>query len=67
MIGRRAALALPIFAGAAQAREWTSNRPPRLIVPHVAGGSVDTGARLIAERMGTTLGHAVAVENRGAA
>jgi tripartite-type tricarboxylate transporter receptor subunit TctC len=64
-LSRRAALALPLLAEAARAQDWTPNRPLRLIVPYVAGGSVDIGARIIADRMGTTLGQAVAVENRG--
>ena len=39
------------------------NRPITLIVPLSAGGSVDTAARILAERMKTTLGQVVVVEN----
>jgi tripartite-type tricarboxylate transporter receptor subunit TctC len=39
------------------------NRPITLIVPLVAGGSVDTLARILAERMKTTLGQPIVVEN----
>lgn len=62
---RRAALALPLLATTARADTWAPDRPLRLIVPYVAGGSVDAGARIIADRMGSTLGQPVAVENRG--
>ena len=44
---------------------WAPNRPIRFIVPFVAGGSTDVGARIIADRMGETLGQPVIVENRG--
>lgn len=43
---------------------WQPTRPLRLIVPFAPGGSTDVGGRLIAERMGETLGQSVVVENR---
>ena len=39
-------------------------RPVRLIVAFTAGGTADRTARLIAARMESTLGQAVAVENK---
>ena len=43
--------------------EWPS-RTVRLVVPFAAGGSTDVVARILAERMGQTLGQTVVVENR---
>jgi tripartite-type tricarboxylate transporter receptor subunit TctC len=39
-------------------------RPVRLIVPQSAGGSTDVVARVVAQRMGETLGQNVIVDNR---
>jgi len=57
-----AASLLPVAARAQPA--WQPTRPLRLIVPFAPGGSTDVGGRLIAERMGETLGQSVVVENR---
>ncbi|MBX6743377.1 MAG: tripartite tricarboxylate transporter substrate binding protein [Acetobacteraceae bacterium] len=68
MLSRRSLLA---GAGAAVtirpafAQGWSPSRPIRFIVPFVAGGSTDIAARIIADRMGETLGQPVVVENRG--
>jgi tripartite-type tricarboxylate transporter receptor subunit TctC len=43
------------------------NRPVTLIVPFPPGGSTDTTARIMAERMRPTLGQTVIVENVGGA
>jgi tripartite-type tricarboxylate transporter receptor subunit TctC len=59
-----AGLAVPVARARAQVA-WAPNRPIRFIVPFVAGGSTDVGARIIADRMGETLGQPVIVENRG--
>ncbi len=59
-----AGLAAP-FARAQAQPAWAPSRPIRFIVPFVAGGSTDVGARIIADRMGETLGQPVIVENRG--
>jgi tripartite-type tricarboxylate transporter receptor subunit TctC len=42
-------------------------RPITLIVPYTAGGGNDAMARLVAERMGKSLGQPVVIENRGGA
>ncbi len=61
----RRTLALSLIAAPALAQgAWAPSRPVRLIVPFAPGGSTDVGGRILAERMGETLGQAVAVENR---
>jgi tripartite-type tricarboxylate transporter receptor subunit TctC len=57
-----AALALPL--GPAQAQEKFPSRTIRIVVPFPAGGGVDVLARLLAERMQTSMGANVIVENR---
>jgi tripartite-type tricarboxylate transporter receptor subunit TctC len=42
-------------------------RPITLIVPYTAGGGNDAMARLVAERMGKSLGQPIVIENRGGA
>ena len=68
----RHVLAALAFAGAAlaaspaQAQPYP-NKPVKMIVPFPAGGTTDIVARLVAQRMGETLGQAVTIENRGGA
>jgi tripartite-type tricarboxylate transporter receptor subunit TctC len=57
-----AACAVAMAAGAASAETYPS-RPITLIVPFGAGGPTDTIARIIAERMGASLGQPVIVKN----
>src|SRR6187431_3837279 len=57
-----AVLAALAFSGAATAQNYPS-RPITIIVPFSAGGPSDTMARILAERMKTTLGESVLVEN----
>ncbi|MEO7150594.1 MAG: tripartite tricarboxylate transporter substrate binding protein [Burkholderiaceae bacterium] len=40
------------------------NRPIRMIVPLAAGSAVDTAARIVAQKMSTTMGQSVVVENQ---
>src|SRR5882762_2949057 len=63
-----AAVALAFFAGiaAAQAQNFPT-RPITLIVPFPPGGSTDTAARILGERMRQPLGQTVIVENVGGA
>ena len=47
----------------AMAQSYPS-RPPRLLVPFAAGGTVDTVGRVMAAKMGELLGQPVLIENR---
>ncbi len=63
-----AAVALAVLAGFAGAQAQTfPSRPVTLIVPFPPGGSTDTIARIMAEKMRTTLGQTVIIENVGGA
>jgi len=55
-------LAAGLAAGSAGAQTFPS-KPITLVVPFSAGGPTDTLARILAERMGRTLGQTVVVEN----
>ncbi len=64
-------LALMAFAvlagiGGAQAQTYPS-RPITLVVPFPPGGSTDSAARIMAERMRVTLGQSIVIENVGGA
>jgi tripartite-type tricarboxylate transporter receptor subunit TctC len=68
MRGFWAALSLLILSaiGVAEAQTFPS-RPITLIVPFPPGGSTDTAARIMGERMRATLGQSVVIENVGGA
>ena len=57
-------LAVTLTAGTAPADDYPS-RPIRLIVPYAAGGGADSVARIVAKRVGETIGQAIVIENRG--
>src|SRR5215813_4148358 len=59
-------LALPALAGLASSRTRAQivEQPIRIIFPYAAGGSGDTLARLVADRMGVALKRSVIVEER---
>jgi tripartite-type tricarboxylate transporter receptor subunit TctC len=40
------------------------DRPIRIVVPYLAGGGVDTAARLVGQRLGQNVGQPVVVDNR---
>jgi len=61
-----AAIALSFLACIAQAQTYPS-RPVTLLVPFPPGGSTDTAARIIGERMRAPLGQSVVIENVGGA
>ena len=58
-----AALAAGLFSACAAAQTWPE-RPLKLVVPYTPGGQFDILARMVAERMGASLGKPVVVENR---
>jgi tripartite-type tricarboxylate transporter receptor subunit TctC len=62
------ALSLAVLAGVAgaQAQSYPS-RPITLVVPFPPGGSTDTAARIMAERMRAPLGQPIVIENVGGA
>jgi len=68
MRGFWAALSLLILSGIGFAEAQTfPSRPLTLIVPFPPGGSTDTAARIMGERMRATLGQSVVIENVGGA
>lgn len=60
-----AGFALAFSSGVAAAQSYPS-RPVRLIAPFAPGGGLDATARLIAQRLTASFGHAVIVDNRPA-
>lgn len=67
MFKRLLAATLLALAGGACAQAGFPNRPVTLVVPFPPGGGTDTGARLIAQKLGAKWGQQVVVENKGGA
>ena len=67
---RRAVLALAIAAPTLETRALAADfptRPMRLIVPYAPGGGADAVARVVARKVGESLGQTMVVENKGGA
>ena len=62
-----AALLLVLSCGAVAQAQTFPSRPLTLIVPFPPGGSTDSAARIMAEKMRETLGQPIVIENVGGA
>ena len=60
--------AFAAFSGAAQAQatDWPA-KPITMIVPYAPGGFADTRVRLLARKLGESLGQPIVVENKAGA
>jgi tripartite-type tricarboxylate transporter receptor subunit TctC len=58
-----AAAAAPAFSRAATAQTTYPSRPITIVVPFAAGGALDVIARILAQRMRSSLGQTIIIEN----
>jgi tripartite-type tricarboxylate transporter receptor subunit TctC len=65
-LGSVLGLAIALASGATRADDYPSH-PIRLIVPYAAGGGADSVARIVAKRVGETIGQTIVIENKGGA
>ena len=63
ILQRTAALALLVTSGAAFAADYPT-KPITMIVPQATGGTNDVVARIVAQKLGETIGGSVVVDNR---
>lgn len=61
---RALATCLALLPLASWASDWP-NRPITIVVPAAAGGTTDIAARVLADKMGQSLGTSIIVENKG--
>lgn len=61
----KAMASLPLWSTAPAFAQGTyPDRPIKLVVPYLAGGATDVGARVVAERMAKGLGQPMIIDNR---
>ena len=60
----KALAALPAASPRRPSRKTYPDRPIKLIVPYLAGGATDVGARVVAERISKGLGQPIVIDNR---
>lgn len=66
LAGAVASVATVLWATAAVAQGYPS-KPIKMIVPYPPGGPTDVQARVVAQKLGDTIGQPVVIENRGGA
>ncbi|MCC6531165.1 MAG: tripartite tricarboxylate transporter substrate binding protein [Burkholderiales bacterium] len=62
----RISISAALAVSPALAQTWP-NKPVRWIVPFAPGGGVDVTTRTLAQRLGTTIGQQIVIDNRGGA